>query len=550
MRGVMNKIAAYLQSHLSGEVIDNQSVRKHFSTDASVLELMPSLVIYPRTTNDIRKMVRFSWQLAEKGHVLSVTARGGGTDVSGAAIGEGVVMVFPAHLNKILELDTNQKLVRVQPGVNFKSLQETLYTHGLFLPPCPASYEYSTIGGAIANNTAGAQSLKYGPMSNWVEKLEVVLANGELIQTGRLSKKEVEKKKGLTSLEGELYRTVDAVYSEYGDSIEAYYDALRVSRDTVGYNLRNIRRRDGSIDLTSLFVGSQGTLGIITEIILKLAPHKPLTSLFVVAFDTADQALDAIDSLRDLNPTSLEMIDRGLIDLAIDEQHVVFPPEFVTDNYRPAYLIFAEFDDDKSKRSKKIKRAKRQLENLSDRIVIAEEPEEQEKMYALRQVSFAVMNYGHAGKQALPIIEDAVVSYEKTPQLIEAIRIVCEKNHIEPASWGHIGEANIRVYPLLDISKLGDRQKALRLMSEYYKLVVDLGGSIAATHGDGRIRAPFVRLQLGDDMFNVMSKLKEGIDPRGILNPGVKTGTDVKQLVDMLRKEYSLASYSNNLPWS
>ncbi|HMR73305.1 MAG TPA: FAD-binding oxidoreductase, partial [Candidatus Saccharibacteria bacterium] len=147
----MNKVASYLQSHLSGEVLDSAAVRDYFSTDASVLQVKPALVIYPRSTNDVRKVARFSWQLAEKGHTLPITARGSGTDQTGAAIGKGAVMVFPAHMNKVLELDSQQKLVRVQPGVNFMALQEMLNTHGLFLPPFPASYKYSTIGGAIAN---------------------------------------------------------------------------------------------------------------------------------------------------------------------------------------------------------------------------------------------------------------------------------------------------------------------------------------------------------------------------------------------------------------
>src|SRR5687768_1653320 len=137
----MNKVASYLQGHISGEVSVSEQVREHFSTDASILTMKPSMVVYPRTTNDVRKVARFTWQLAERGHVMPITARGNGTDLTGAAIGRGVILSLPTHLNKILELDTKQRLVRVQPGVNFKSLQETLHTHGLFLPPAPESYE-------------------------------------------------------------------------------------------------------------------------------------------------------------------------------------------------------------------------------------------------------------------------------------------------------------------------------------------------------------------------------------------------------------------------
>lgn len=544
----MNKVASYLQSHLSGEVLDTPVARKYFSTDASVLEVMPSLIVYPRSTNDIRKVARFSWQLAEKGHVMPITARGSGTDQTGAAIGKGIIMVFPAHLNKILELDTQQKLVRVQPGVNFKSLQETLNTHGLFLPPFPASYSYSTIGGAIANNSAGEKSLKYGPMTEWVDKLEVVLANGELIQTGRLNKKAVEKKKGLTTLEGELYRVIDGLMGEYGEPLDAYYDNLLVSKDSVGYDLRDVKRRDGSIDLTSLFVGSQGTLGIITEAILKVAPHNPHTTLLVAAFDDLETAAEAVDKLRAMGSSALEMIDHNLIEFAEKERYAAFPEELVGSGERPAILLFVELDDERRIRDKKVKRAQRELLKFTERIIITNDAEEQEKLWAIRHLAATVVNYNHEGKAAVPVIDDASVPHERFTNLVHEIEKLFEAHHLSVAVWGHAGDANLHVYPFLDLSKMTDRQKMLKLMGDYYRRVVELGGSIAGEHNDGRLRAPFVRMQVGDELVELFEKLKNGFDPYGVLNPGVKTGTDVKQLIEELRKEYSIVHLADHLP--
>lgn len=544
----MNKVASYLQSHLSGEVLDNSVARKYFSTDASVLEIMPSLIVYPRSTNDIRKVARFSWQLAEKGHVMPITARGSGTDQTGAAIGKGIIMVFPAHLNKILELDTQQKLVRVQPGVNFKSLQETLHTHGLFLPPFPASYNYSTIGGAIANNSAGEKSLKYGPMTEWVDKLEVVLANGELIQTGRISKKEVGKKKGLTTLEGELYRVVDGLMNEYGEPLDAYYDNLLVSKDSVGYDLRDVKRRDGSVDLTSLFVGSQGTLGIITEAILRVAPHNPHTTLIVAALEDLDSAAEAVDKLRVATPSALEMIDSNLIEFAEKQQHAVFPEELVDPANKPAVILFVEFDDERRTRDKKAKRAERELFKFTDKVIVSQDVEEQEKLWAIRHLAATVVNYNHEGKVAVPVIEDAAVPHERFVDLVHEIEKLFDAHHLSLAVWGHAGDANLHVHPLLDLSKLADRQKMLKLMSDYYKKVIELGGTIAGENNDGRLRTPFVKMQVGDELVELFEKLKNGFDPHGILNPGVKTGTDMKQLVDMLRKEYSIVHLADHLP--
>ncbi len=151
----MNKVAHYLQEHLVGEVMTSADARKYFSTDASVFSIPPAIVVYPRNENDVRKAARFTWQLAERGRIIPITARGAGTDQSGAAIGPGIIMSFPAHLNKILEFDGKSGSVTVESGINYAKLQQTLYTNNRFLPPFPASVEYSTIGGAIANNASG-----------------------------------------------------------------------------------------------------------------------------------------------------------------------------------------------------------------------------------------------------------------------------------------------------------------------------------------------------------------------------------------------------------
>ena len=543
----MGKIANYLQSHVSGEVSDSLAVRKHFSTDASVLEIKPALVVYPRTTNDVRKVVRFSWQLAEKGHVLPITPRGSGSNRTGAALSKGVVMVFPAYLNKILELDTQQKLVRIQPGVNFKSLQETLNTHGLFLPPAPTSSLYSTVGGAIANNSAGDFSFKYGSMSEWVDKLEVVLANGELIQTGRISKKEVEKKKGLATLEGDIYRAVDGVLSENEEVLSEYYDKLQISRDGVGYNLKDIKKKDGSIDLTQLFVGSQGTLGVITEAILKVATHNPRTALLVAAFDSMSAATESIDDLRSVGPASIEAIDKGLIDFAEKEYGRLLPKELSVGDYKPAMILFAEFDDDGRSLDKKIKKATKKLHSHTDTIVVTDDYEDQEKYRAVRGLSSSVINHSKDGKTSVPVIDDVVVPHDQLSTLLAEAEKMFASYKLPFAVWGHAGDANIHVQPNFDLSKLGDRQKMVKLMGEYYKLIVQLGGSIAGEGGDGRLIAPFARMQVGEDVLNAYEEIKKGFDPKNLLNPGTKVGTDMKQMIEVLRKEYSTEDFLNYL---
>src|SRR6476469_3287577 len=184
----MSKVAHYLQEHLMGEVMTSTDARRYFATDNSILQLAPALIAYPRNENDVRKSARFTWQLAERGRFIPITARGSGTDQTGASLGSGIMLVFPAHMNRILELDTKANTVTIEPGINYGKLQQALHTHGRFMPPYPSSVEYSTVGGAISNNASGEKSVKYGDTRAYVQSLRVVLANGEVIETGRISK--------------------------------------------------------------------------------------------------------------------------------------------------------------------------------------------------------------------------------------------------------------------------------------------------------------------------------------------------------------------------
>jgi len=170
----MSKVAQYLQEHVIGEVLTSLDARDYFSTDGSIFKVMPQIIVYPRAENDVRKIARFSWQLAERGRLVPLTARGSGTDQAGSALGQGIMIVFPAHMNKILALDSNKNYVSVQPGINYGKVQQTLLTHGQFLPPFPSSMEYSTIGGAVANNASGEKSVKYGATKDYTKMLRVV----------------------------------------------------------------------------------------------------------------------------------------------------------------------------------------------------------------------------------------------------------------------------------------------------------------------------------------------------------------------------------------
>jgi FAD/FMN-containing dehydrogenase len=544
----VSKVGHYLQEHLLGEVVAATDVRRHFSTDASIFTQTPSLVVYPQNENDVRKVARFSWQLAERSRTVPITARGAGTDQSGAAIGSGISMVFPAHMNRIVELDGKTGNVVVEPGIIYGKLQQTLMTHGRFLPPAPASLEYSTVGGAVANNASSDRSLKYGSTRQYVKSLRAVLANGEVIVTNRLSKRELSKKLGLATFEGEIYRGIDALIEEHHKTIEQM--DLTVTKNAAGYNLLDVKRSDGSIDLTPLLVGSQGTLALTTEITLSTELHNPETTLLVADFDSVQNLAIAALELRNLDeqPSAIELVDKHLI-----EQIHLRQPNLLKDQLKPPYpnfILLVEFDNADRQRKRGAKHAAKILEKYAAAYDTETDPAKQHELWKIRQLSGMLAAHNEGAKRAVPIIDDGAVPPEKLAEYIKGIYSLLAKHRVEAAVWGHVGDGNLHMMPSLDIGQIGDRQKAFKLLDDYCRLVTSLGGTISAEYGDGRVRAPYLRAQYGNEVYALLQKVKSIFDPYNILNPGVKIDVSLDDIKPLIRSEQSLGHLYDHLPRS
>jgi FAD/FMN-containing dehydrogenase len=545
----MSKVAHYLQEHLMGEVMTSPDARRYFATDASVLSLTPALIVYPRNENDVRKTARFTWQLAERGRVIPITARGAGTDLSGAALGSGIMLAFPAHMHRILELDNKSGVVTVEPGINYAKLQQALNTHDRFLPPYPASVEYSTIGGAVANNSSGEKSFKYGDTRDYVRSLRLVLANGEVIETGRLSKRELGKKLGLATFEGEIYRAVDTLLEENHELIGKIQTG--VTKNSAGYFLEDIKRKDGSFDLTPLIVGSQGTLGLVTEVTMETETYIPNTILIAAYFSDIESAQTAVLELRDLPdmPSAIEMVDDQLLTV-VDKLNPNQLKDVITKPF-PRVVMLIEFDSASERMQKRlIKKTQKMLEKLGATFQIETDPLKQEELWKIRHSSAAVVAHTEGNVKALPIIEDGIVPPERFREYLEGLYAIFDRAHLQAAVWGHAGDAHLHVQPFLDLSQVGDRQKVFKLMDEYYSLVLSLGGSIAGEHGEGRLRAPYLAQQYGPEVYSVFQKLKQIFDPYGTLNPGVKVNVSLDNVKQLLRPGYSLEHLYDHMPRS
>ena len=538
----MSKVARYLQEHINGEVMTSADAIKYFSTDCSIFEITPLMVVYPRTVSDVRKVARFSWQLAERERILPITARGKGTDQSGGAIGSGISMVFPAHMNGIVSLNKDRAIV--QPGANFGKIQQTLITHGRYIPSYPGSMEYSSIGGAVANNASGERSLKFGSMRNYTKALQVVLANGEVIRTSRLSKRELGKKMGLTTMEGEVYRQLDALIMDNWDTINR--SKIGVTKNSAGYDLVDVKHKDGSFDLTPLIVGSQGTLGIVTEIEVSTEEHSSESTLVVGFYDSLKKAANSIKQLEKTNPVALEFIDVNLLNFL--DKHNPKQLAGLVDKPFPQVILLAEFDGKTRIQKRNSKKAMKIIDKHADNVRLESNQSKREELWKIRHSAASVNWQDINGAKALPIVEDGVVPSSKFAEYINAVYELFKKHGQKVAIWGHAGDCNIHIQPFIDLSKTGDRQKAFKIMDEYYQLVISMGGSTNGEHGDGRLRGPYLKSLYGEETYILFEKTKKIFDPYGILNPGVKIGVDIKDLAPILRKEYSLDHLYDHMP--
>lgn len=543
----MSKVAHYLQEHLIGEVMSSTDARRYFATDSSILQIPPALIVYPRNENDVRKTARFSWQLAERNRLIPITPRGSGSGQAGGALGSGIVLAFPAHMNRILELDIKNGTVTVEAGINYGKLQQTLITHGRFIPPFPPSLEYSTIGGAIADNASGEKSIKYGDTNNFIDALRVVLANGEIIDTGRLSKRELSKKLGLSTFEGEVYRTLDALIEENHDLIN---DIPRTAyKNSAGYNLAEVKHKDGSFDLTPLFVGSQGTLGIITEAVVGVEMYNPEPKLFMAKFESLEQMQSAIIELKagDEQPSAIELIDKNVLG-QIHELN----PNLIKDVIKPPYpaaTLIIEFDSTDRHLKKVLKKAEKILKEHSTDYVSAETADQRQAFWKLRQSVSSLIGHNQGLITPVPIF-DGSVPVDRLREYIKAVTKLFETNNLQAAFWGHAGDGMISVMPKLNVGQVGDRQKMFRLLDEYNKIIKSLHGTISSQAGDGRLRAPYLEQTLGTDVYNLYAKVKKIFDPYGTLNPGVKFGTSVDDIKQNIRSGYSLEHIYDHLPRS
>ncbi len=539
----MQPIERDLGRLLLGEVTTSKEARDYFSTDGSIFTITPKLVIYPRNEDDVVSTVRYLGDKMRDGTKIPITARGKGTDQAGGALGAGAMLVFPAHMNHLVKYDRSS--ITVQPGMIYKHMQGILHSHHRFMPPYPASIDFATIGGAIANNSAGEKTIKYGSTRDYVQRLRVVLADSSIITTERLNKRELKKKKALGNFEGEIYRGIDELIESNQDLIAKHVP--HVSKNSAGYALSRVKGKDGSFDLSQLIVGSQGTLGVVTEITLAHKPWNEHTQLLVGFFDSIEKATEATMKISKLKPSALEVVDYYLLDFLRKNQPEMI--EGLVPDKLPKLALLVEFDDkNKTTRNTKARRVVKIFHGAAYAMSQSDKLKEQTALWKIRRGAAAVIWMSSGPKKALPIIEDGVVPIEKMPEFLNSVYKLFAKYKIQVAIWGHAGNANFHMQPFLNLSSLQDRKKAFALMDEFYAAVIKMGGTTCGEHNDGILRGPYLKDLYGEKMYALFEQVKNIFDPDGLLNPEVKINVSKRFAASHMRREYSMKHLHDFLP--
>jgi FAD/FMN-containing dehydrogenase len=538
----VGKVAEYLRSHLDGEVSDSSDVREHFSTDAGLVKQAPQTVVYPFGEQDVRKVARFSWQLAEKGKKVAITGRGLGSDWSGGAVGDSVIVSMPTHMNKILELDSRKGQVVLEAGATMGKVSQALVTHGLFLPYDPLSSEFSTIGGAVATNSSGLRSAKYGSISKNVNSLNVVLSSGELITTGRVSKRELKKRMGQATFEGEIYRGIDAILNE-SEEILAGYTAVG---EHLPVNLLDVRHKDGSVDLTPLFVGSQGTLGLITAVDVKASAYNPSLCQAIIGFATQEDFYSSTAEISKLMPSIFTVVERPTLQLFGALQPMYVGKQF--GDQLPEVMLLLEFDDFSTRSRKKASRKLRKLcTKINASITFATSEKNKEDISKFFRM-FSILMQAEIDKAvAVPGLDSSFVHIDSYREVNSRAAEAFAKAGLRYISWYDYQTGILRYFPYVDLRTLGGKQKITSIIEQVSHIILAGKGAVGV-QGGGRLAAQYHREMCGDVLYDVLLRVKALFDPYNVLNPGVVFNVDPKATSAKLVANYTHAHRHNHLP--
>lgn len=446
----------------------------------------------------------------------------------GGNVGSGVVVDLVSGFRSIGEVDTSNAGMRIEPGVTLAQLNAACVSAQLHFPVDPSSGARCTLGGMLANNSAGAHSVKYGATREWVESLDLVLADG--------SRARVARGEPIVDLHlREIAARVEALIRPHRARVEKLWP--RVRKNSSGYALREYL---ASGDLLDLLIGSEGTLGLITAATVRLAPIPGARGVALLEFTDLTAAGSAVQALLELQPATCEMLDRTFLELI---REAGADPGYPIRGGLEAILLVEMEGESLADVEAQLEGVRIAMTGVADRVALAADPAMQSRYWEVRHAASPLIAQRTDGRVSMQFIEDSVVPVDRLPDYVIALRRILAAHRVPAVIFGHAGDANLHVNPLVDVSAPQWRSVVERILYEVAAEVATLGGTLAGEHGDGRLRAPLLQAVWGDELTELFRAVKTAFDPAGILNPGVILPLPGQRPLDALR-DYGVPSSS------
>ena len=519
----MGKITKYLNQLIIGNVFDDPEILEAYATDRSVLKVKPKYVAVPESTEDIQKLMRFFNQIAAREIPVSVTPRGSGLDEGGADLSSGLV-ISTEKLNRLLEIDTRERLVRVQAGITLKELNTALSVSGLTIPI--GGHDRETIGGLISNCPVDTYQHKYGGISRYVERIEAVLSNGEILQTMRYRRYALAKKAIEKTFEGSVYQKIAKLLKKE----EKFLQEFDVDRTGLtGYpNITKIRKRE-TVDLMPLFFGAQGTLGVISEVILRAVPLREKTMRAVATFKGLGSAIEFMDAVSFLKPREIDIYDLKILQKARSTGKNL---DGVIRKLEDGFVVYMSFDERQNYVLRRLERMRPEIPRNAK--LILDTPENQ---LALGEFENALTCYlSHVKKgERIAVLTDFYVPAVNLGNFMKDLNVLGEKLGLEMEMFGSYSANVYSLRPVFSFEMEDFNKKVATFLRAGAYIIHRQGGTLTGGTPEGRLKAVVTNDEMLDSAKAVYSEIKEIFDPNGILNPDVKLGADSRFTLTHLR---------------
>ncbi|VAW32700.1 Fe-S protein, homolog of lactate dehydrogenase SO1521, partial [hydrothermal vent metagenome] len=518
-----------LGKRISGELRTDEYSRILYSTDASIYQVKPHGVLLPQTVDDVQAAV----SLAAK-YRVPLLPRTGGSSLAGQAVNTALVIDFTRHLDKMLEVNREERWVRVQPGVVLDALNIHLRPHGLQFGPDPASSNRAAMGGIVSNNSTGSHSIMVGMTADHVLEMSVILSDGTMAQFGPLDTAVLPQHSQRSGLEGEIYRQMVALTQNPANQEIIQSGTPRHWRRCGGYNLDRLILtengrptfhwpQDTRFNLAKLICGAEGGLGVITELKLNLVPLPMHTALAIVHFDSLPEALTAVPLILETEPSAVEVLDNLGLTLCRDvPEYARLLAGFIEGT--PNCVLITEFyGENEAELVGKIDRLqqhlKQQMVNVTS-ITRATTSQQQADVWKVRKVGLGLLMSIKGDHKPIPFIEDAAVPVEHLNEYVSKVEQFCHDIGTKVAYYAHASAGCLHIRPLINTKKAAEVAKLPAITDFSVDLLRGYGGSFSSEHGDGRARSWLNEKFFGPDLYRLYQEVKQIFDPHTILNPG------------------------------